>query len=187
MSEYFYGQINIGGKLPAALVKDFIEVLTSEISGDFSEEDFTRDLEACKLEPQHLEYSDSEANWGHFEAVEGFCVANKLIYHAKSDANYDCMAESKFFDGITESICVTDGDFDPLISKYQLMEYLAVGKELLADPTKVPLHINSDKYHYKQVAELLMKFNITDPLSLLEKVIETRYPDAGVVPALEII
>jgi hypothetical protein len=187
MSEYFYGQISIGGKLPAALVPDFIEVLTEDISGDFDEEHFTNDLEACKLKPQHLEYSDSEANWGHFEGVESFCVKHGLIYHAKADANYDTMAESKFFDGTTESTVITDTDFDPIMGKYHVLKYLEVGKELLADPTKVPLHINSEVFHYKQVADLIMKFNITDPLTLLEKVIEMRYPDHGPVPVLEII
>lgn len=186
MAEYFWGSIAIGGQISKDLVPDLLKVLTEEIN-DTSADDIKNDLDAVATKPQPIEYSQSDARWGEFEAIQDFCQTHKIQYLVKSGASLECDAQMKYFDGNEEIEVVCSQDFDPTIGKYHFKRYLALAKEYCADMSLVPLKVDSSYFHEKQVAQSIATTGSNDPLTILEYVIEKRFPDVGDVPHLEII
>jgi len=185
MAEYFWGCIQIGGRLKKELLPDLHHAMIEEIN-DSSADEIMNDLQACCTKPQNIEYTQSDARWGEFEGIQSFCTEHKLVYLTKSEAAVECDAQFKFFDGENETTVVCSSDFDPAISKYHLMEFMKHIKELCGDIAKVPLVLDSKDFHISEVAKIILKHNTTNPIEVLEILISERYPDAGDVPALEI-
>jgi hypothetical protein len=186
MAEYFWGAIAIGGQVKKDLLPDLHKALIEEIN-DSSQDEIMNDLQACTLKPQPIEYSQSDARWGEFEGIQGFCKKHKIQYLVKSEAAIDCDAQMKYFDGNEEIEVVCSQDFDPTIGKYHFKRYLKLIKEMCADMSLVPLNMDSRNFHEKEVAKAIATTGSDDPLTILEYVIEKRFPDVGDVPALEFI
>jgi len=186
MAEYFWGSIAIGGKVSKDLVPDLLKVLTGEIN-DHTPEDIQNDLDACLIKPQLVEFAQSDARWGEFEDTQSFCQEHKIVYLVKSAADLDCDACMKYFDGNEEIEVTCSQDFDPTIGKYHFKAYLKHIKDMCADLTLVPLKLESRYFHEKEVARTIAKLSSTDPLTVLEAVIESRFPDVGDIPELEFI
>jgi len=103
MGEYYPGEITIGGKVPAALLNEFLsEVASTGASlGDYEEATFTAKTveELLKVldDNGHLRLADSQARWGHFEGLEALCFRHGIPFDQHSDAHYEFDAENIYF------------------------------------------------------------------------------------------
>ena len=87
MADYFPGEITIGGRIPTALVADFVGEVASAGGkvGGFGDEghDFnaknTEELLALLDENGHLVLSDDQARYGMFEELESFCATRHSL------------------------------------------------------------------------------------------------------------
>jgi hypothetical protein len=95
MSDRFPGEITIGGKLPAALLDEFLgEVASTGASvGGYDGPAFdcknADDLRQALDTDRHLVLADAEASYGQFEELEAFCVKHGLPFDRHSDAKYE--------------------------------------------------------------------------------------------------
>jgi hypothetical protein len=95
MSDRFPGEITIGGKLPAALLDEFLGEVTStgaSVGGyDGPAFDCKNADDLCQAldTDRHLVLADAEASYGQFEELEAFCVKHGLPFDRHSDAKYE--------------------------------------------------------------------------------------------------
>jgi len=189
MSEPMYGRIRFGGKLKKELIPDLLEAMEECIWNDSSEEDMKNDVEACKTKPSVLEYSEYEANYGQFESLEDFCVANGLTFNAYRSGNYGCIPETKSYNGDTkeEYFTACDTSENPVMESYQVLTFLDTIQEFTDEPEKIPLNLNSKDWRVQEVARHLSKANHKEPLKLLKEILTGIYREPIKVPVLEII
>ena len=187
MAEYFWGSISIGGKVKKDLIQKLHNVLISEINEETSPEEIMNDLQACVDKPLPVEWSQSDACWGEFPDIQIFCKEHNIQYLVKSDSNMDCTNQMVSYDGNREIQVLCNQDYDPVISKPQFSMYLAAAKKFAEDLTLVPLHLDSECIHDRLVALVIAKYNITDPLTILETIINERFPDIDNIPNLKFI
>lgn len=189
MSEPIYGRIVLGGTLKKELIPELIEALKEDIWTNFSEEDFTDDLEACKETPVTLDYWESEANYGTFESVESFCKQHGLTFTRYSGTSYDCIPETYSWDASnnTEWYLGCDTEEHPVVLKEDMYLYLEAAQDLTKNLDKIPLEINGEDLRRKEVAGLIAKTGLNDPIEVFKQVMGKRYKDPVNVPVLEII
>ena len=95
MSDRFPGEIVIGGKVPSALLEEFLgEVASSGASvGDYGDAPFdgrtAEELRGALDEDGHLRLADPEACYGQFDDLEAFCVRHGIPFDRHSDARYE--------------------------------------------------------------------------------------------------
>ncbi len=103
MGEYYPGEITIGGKVPAALLEEFLREATSTGAsvGDYEEATFAagtvEELLKALDEDGHLRLADAQASFGQFEELEAFCVQHGIPFDRHSDAHYEFDAENVYF------------------------------------------------------------------------------------------
>jgi hypothetical protein len=103
MGEYYPGEITIGGKVPAALLDEFLSAAASTGAsvGDYEEAVFAAGTveELLKVldEDGHLRLADAQASYGQFEELEAFCVEHGIPFDRHSDAKYEFDAENVYF------------------------------------------------------------------------------------------
>ena len=95
MADRFPGEITIGGKVPSALLEEFLgEVASSGASvGDYGDAPFdgrtAEELRGALDEDGHLRLADPEACYGQFDDLEAFCVRHGIPFDRHSDARYE--------------------------------------------------------------------------------------------------
>jgi hypothetical protein len=189
MSEPMYGRIRFGGKLKEELIPDLLEAMNECIWNNHTEEDMENDVDACKTKPGVLEYSEGEANYGQFESLEDFCTEHGLTFNAYRSGNYDCIPETRSYNGDTKEEYNTacDTSESPVMESFQVLKLLDTIQEFTDDPKKIPLNLNSKDWRVKEVAKHLSKADHNKPLILLKEILTYTYREPIEVPALEII
>ena len=95
MGEYYPGEITIGGKVPAAVLTEFLsEVASASASvGDYDGPSFgagtVEELLKVLNGDGHLVLADSQASFGQFDGLEAFCIKNGIPFDRHSDAHYE--------------------------------------------------------------------------------------------------
>ena len=103
MADRFPGEITIGGKIPAALLEEFLgEVASSGASvGDYGNAPFdgrtAEELRGTLDENGQLRLADPEACYGQFEELEGFLQEHGIPFDRHSDARYEFDAVNVMF------------------------------------------------------------------------------------------
>ena len=103
MGERYPGQITIGGKLPAALLEEFLSELNSAgaRTGGYDGDPFhaadADGLRGALDDDGHLVLADAEASYGQFEELEAFCVEHGIPFDRHSDAHYEFDAQNVYF------------------------------------------------------------------------------------------
>ena len=103
MADCFPGEIVIGGKVPSAVLKEFLgEVVSAGASaGDYGDPPFEGRTAEELLDALdgngHLRLADPEARYGQFEELEAFCVRHGIAFDRHSDARYEFDAENVVF------------------------------------------------------------------------------------------
>ena len=103
MGEYYPGEITIGGKVPAALLEEFLREATSTGAslGDYEEAAFAagtvEELLKAFDEDGHLRLADPQASFGQFEGLEAFCLQHGIPFDRHSDAHHEVDAENIYF------------------------------------------------------------------------------------------
>lgn len=136
MGEYYPGEITIGGKIPAALLEEFLrEAMSTGASvGDYEEAAFAagtvEELLKALDEDGHLVLADPQASYGQFEELEAFCIRNGIPFDRHSDAHYEFDAENvRFRPGMDRPARVTsDNAGDDLTDADEIR---AVARELV--------------------------------------------------------
>jgi len=193
MSDPMYGKIIIGGKLKKKLVPELIEAIKENVWGNFTDEDIESTVEACKQNPQAIEFYEPEANYGQFVTLEEFCKKHDLTFTRYSEGSYECLPEICSWDGTEKKEYHTacDTDEHPVLDRNDVYQFIDAIEELVKDHTKIPLYVNEkdkDPEWWKQiVAKYLAKNLSTDVLEVLKAIINERYPQPVEVPPLEII
>jgi len=184
-----YGRISLGGKLKKELIPDLLEAMTECIWNNHTEEEIENDIEACKTKPSVLEYDEWEANYGQFESLEDFCVANGLTFNAYRSGNYECTPEIRSYNGETKDdfSVVCDTNECPVMGSYQVLTFLDTIQEFTDEPEKIPLNLNSKNLFNQEVARHLAKADHNNPLTLLKEILTKIYREPIEVPVLEII
>ena len=189
MSNPLYGRITFGGKLKEELIPELLEAMEECIWNNHTEEEMAKEVEACKKEPQVLEYSEWEANEGQFEALEDFCVANGLTFAAFRGGESESLPEVRSYNGETkdEYHTMCDTDENAVMNKYDVMETLNLIQEFTDNPESIPLNINSKRWRKKEVAKHLAAADHKEPLKLLKEILALNHREPIKVPELEII
>jgi hypothetical protein len=189
MSEPMYGRIRFGGKLKKELIPDLLEAMKECIWNNYTEDEMEKEVEGCKKEPQVLEYSEFEANYGQFESLEDFCIEHGLTFNAYRSGNYECIPETRSYNGDTKEDYHTACDTSecPVMDGYQVLTFLDTIQEFVDDPGKIPINLNAADWRVKEVAAHLSKSASTKPLILLKEILTSIYKEPIEVPALEII
>ena len=100
MADYFPGEIRIGGKVPAALLEEFLGEATSTgaLVGDYEGSPFdaksAEQLREALDENGHLKLVDAEARYGMFEELEGLLCEHDIPFDRHSDARYEFDSEN---------------------------------------------------------------------------------------------
>jgi len=192
MSDPMYGKIIIGGKLKKKLVPELIEAIKENVWNEFSGEDIKSMVEACKQNPEAIEFYEPQAKYGWFEELENFCQEHGLTFYRFSGGGYECPPEVCSWDGDKKEEYYTTCDTNehPVLDRDDVYQFIVPIEELVKDPTKIPLYINerySDPEWRKQVvAKYLSKHPSTDATRVLKAVINERYQQPVEVPPLEI-
>ena len=98
MGEYYPGEITIGGKVPAALLDEFLSeaASTGASVGDYEEAVFAagtvEELLKALDEDGHLRLADAQASYGQFEELEAFCVEHGIPFdrHSRREIRVRC-------------------------------------------------------------------------------------------------
>jgi len=125
MSDYMAAEIRIGGKVPARLVPELCEQITSEgiaiEMGSIPLRPETADqlLAACEDHDgvRLLCLYDDQARWGEFEGLEAFMRTHKIAFDRFSEGKYECSAETAHFrskEGLV--VLVTDPNREPIVA-----------------------------------------------------------------------
>ena len=176
MGEYFPGEIQIGGKLKAELLDEFLQVVRD--SGALDEEydePFTatsaEELDGFMNGDGHLSLADPEARYGHFEEIEEFCQAHELSYNQHNDPKYEYDSENVYWRLGMEgplTVCSNNNGVDLVdVNKIRpVVEELAglVGTEYHRDQLRLAIH---DAYQ-KLNAALPPKVEPLPPLEIVE-------------------
>jgi hypothetical protein len=103
MADCFPGEITIGGKIPSALLEEFLGAVTSTYAfvGGYEGAPFSgktaEELRGALDEDGHLRLADPEARYGQFEEMEAFCVRHGIPFDRHSDARYEFDAVNVIF------------------------------------------------------------------------------------------
>jgi hypothetical protein len=103
MGEYYPGEITIGGKVPAALLEEFLGEVesTGALGGDYEGSPFdaktAEELREALDQSGHLTIVNEEARFGQFEVLEGFLREHGIPFDRHSDARYEWDAENVMF------------------------------------------------------------------------------------------
>ena len=103
MGEYYPGEITIGGKVPAALLDEFLSEATSTGAsvGDYEEAVFAagtvEELLKALDEDGHLRLADAQASYGQFEGLEAFCLRHGIPFDRHSNAHFEFDSENIYF------------------------------------------------------------------------------------------
>jgi len=103
MADCFPGEIMIGGKIPSALLEEFLGAVASSgaSAGDYGDAPFdgrTADELLDALDGNgHLRLADAEARYGQFDDLEAFCVRHGIPFDRHSDARYEFDAVNVMF------------------------------------------------------------------------------------------
>ena len=99
MADCFPGEIRIGGKVPAALVEEFVKEVAATKASVGGYDGYPFDPKQQRLtevldENGYLYLADSEARFGMFEELEAFCVKHGISFDRHSDAFAEYDAEN---------------------------------------------------------------------------------------------
>ena len=123
MADSFPGEIMIGGKVPAALLEEFLGKIgsTGAKVGGYDGVEFdaktAEDLRRALDEDAHLFLVDDQARYGQFEELEAFCVQHGISFDRHSDARYEFDSENVYFrPGMKGPLVIrSDNDGDDLL------------------------------------------------------------------------
>jgi len=117
MSDYFAGEIRIGGNVPADLLEEFLGELESsgaKVGGYDGSPVTCRNAEELRRaldENGHLFLVDDQARFGMFEELEGFLCEHDIPYDRHSDARFEFDAENvRFRPGMERPLTVPSND-----------------------------------------------------------------------------
>ena len=117
MSDYFAGEIRIGGNVPADLLEEFLGELESSGAkvGGYDGAAFAcrtaDELRQAVDENGHLFLVDDQARFGMFEELEGFLCEHDIPYDRHSDARFEFDAENvRFRPGMERPLTVPSND-----------------------------------------------------------------------------
>jgi len=103
MADRFPGEITIGGKVPCALLGQFLGAVASTCAfvGGYEGAPFdgrtAEDLRGALDEDGHLRLADPEARYGQFDDLEGFLQEHGIPFDRHSDARYEFDAMNVMF------------------------------------------------------------------------------------------
>ena len=187
MSDTFYGQIEIGGKIKKDLVPELIEVLSGELC-DTGGDSVKDQVEAAIIGHSSLEFTESDARWGRFEDTEEFCKKHGLEFEIEVGNYYDSEAYIVRYEGAGEERQVrTDHGHARVLHKGELKQFIIDAKHLCENPEKIPLLINEEKKYLPEViiAKEMAKTGLKEPMEVIEHIIEVLSPEFSQVPPLE--
>ena len=202
MADYYYGSIQIGGSISSAILPAFVSVLVDAGFEDIEGYDYDNPqqpqrliealIEQCKEKPFTLDFSSCEARYGHFEGVEDFCRKNGLTFKASTNSYCEYPAGVTYYDpnlnGGKDQGVDTDDKGSTILPRSTLDRYLETIKELTEDMSRIPLTMDAGDSYYNTVGRIILDIG-TNPLEVLTKILEKRFPDLGgkEVPALTIL
>ena len=120
MSEPIPSKIIIGGPIPRSLLEELAEAISSEGVGiDWDEHNLIEaealaHIENAAREHQTVTFTDSQANYGQFNELEGFLNTHNIHYDRHNDAKYEYNAEWVCGRDQEKAVCVEsdqDGHF----------------------------------------------------------------------------
>lgn len=182
MSDYFYGSIEIGGKLPATDVPAFIKALNYE-----GFEQGTTTLATGKS----LEYSDEQATYGTFPDLETFCQKHGLTFTRKSSGKYEFDPEEVHWEpGMKEpEVMYTLEDGKEILTQEGLTQKFKKVESLMKkfSMKEAPLHINSRDTLKKTFARYMLKHGKKDAYEIVKEYLCNGVGNDNTVPPFEIV
>jgi len=103
MADCFPGEVTIGGKVPSALLEEFLGAVASAgaSAGDYGDPPFDGRTAEELLDALdgngHLRLVDAEARYGQFEELEGFLQEHGIPFDRHSDARHEFDAVKVMF------------------------------------------------------------------------------------------
>ena len=154
MGEHMAAEIEIGGKVAAALVPELCRVISqAEVGLDYGSYDFRPASAADLLEARRdtddvLLLIDDQARWGEFPELEAFLQEHNIPYTRRTEPKYEYDGEIVEFRPGSEPVAFTvNGAGEPIISASrlsgvdtalaQVLEQLVKGPEAVGAATKL--------------------------------------------------
>lgn len=118
MGDYFHGQIQIGGPIPAHLWPAFLQVCADQLGAAFDSDQVALD------EVLYLE--DAEASGGRFESLESWLEEHHIAFDRQSNAYSEYAAEEvRYRPGMATPHIVMLAGERPSINQDELEELMA--------------------------------------------------------------
>ena len=100
MSDYFAGEITIGGTITRPVLEELKNLIIQEgYSLDYGEPWTEEQLEKAFTTEESVRICDHEARYGELEEIRDFLVENKIPFDAHNDARYEYDAENTYYRG----------------------------------------------------------------------------------------
>lgn len=133
MSDRFPGDITIGGDIPRRLLDSLAEIIASEgVSIDWQ---YTLDkaavraaIEDAVAHKETVRFTDDEACYGGFEALEDFLVEHGIHFDRHSDARYEYDGENAYYRGVRVIAMLAGQNSDPLVRCQDILKILGRSK-----------------------------------------------------------
>ena len=100
MSDYFAGEIEIGGRISRSDLNELIDLIVSEELKEDYNDTWTRErLVKAFAAQDSVRLTDDEARYGEFPELEEFLVEHKISFNRHSDARYEYDATNLYYRG----------------------------------------------------------------------------------------
>ena len=131
MSDYFPGEITLGGSIPRRLLDELAGVVVAHgVSLDWQ---YALDraavraaIETAAAKGETVRFTDDQAAYGQFDELERWLTSHGIGYDRHSDARYEYDAENVYGRGRKRQICVrSDQSGKDLVSAEEVRRLLA--------------------------------------------------------------